>query len=147
MISSNHIIQSNSCGDHMLSIPFGKINGALKICQLVLYTSFCVGFGPLMHYWMNFSKIDQKYQAVVIVAALGVLSNLGYMLLRELHDRKKYRALHLFVDLGLQVVPVALITEDSGATSPFVIMGWVAVLLAVVSCVIGVIDVKWPSDD
>ena len=104
-----------------------------------------------MHYWMNFSKIDQKYQAVVVVAALGVLfkdykqnksvqfnfviryyvlcvsANLGYMLLRELHDRKKLRALHLFTDLVLQLVPVALITEDSGAASPFVIMGWVAV--------------------
>ena len=124
-----------------------------------------------MHYWMNFSKIDQKYQAVVVVAALGVLfkdykqnksvqfnfviryyvlcvsANLGYMLLRELHDRKKLRALHLFTDLVLQLVPVALITEDSGAASPFVIMGWVAVLLAVISCVVGVIDVKWPSDD
>ena len=140
-------IASNSCSDHMLGIPFGKINGAIKIIQLTLYTSFCIGFGPLMMYWQSFDKLDAKQQAIVILAAAGVLSNLSYLLLRELHDRKKARVLHLLLDFAIQVVPVALITEDSGSSSAFVIMGWVAVCFGFISLIVGLIDVKWPSDD
>lgn len=141
------MIMSNSCSDHMLSIPFGKINGAMKLVQLVLYTTFCIGFGPLMMYWQSFDKLDPKQQAICLLAAFGVLSNLSYLLLRELHDRKTIRAVHLCFDFVVQVVPVAMITEDSGSSSAFVIIGWVAVGLALLSCVVGVVDVKWPSDD
>ena len=98
-------------------------------------------------YWQSFDKLDPKQQAIVILAAVGVLSNLSYLLLREIHDRKKIRVLHLMLDLAVQVVPVALITEDSGSSSPFVIMGWISVFLAILSLAIGIIDVKWPSDD